>query len=439
MQIYNSFTNKKEEFKTIKPNEVMMYVCGPTVYNYIHIGNARPIVFFDVVKRYFKFKGYKVKYVSNITDVDDKIINKAIEENTTESVIAKRYIDAYWRDYEAVGSIKPDVAPYATEFIDSMLNFISKLIEKGHAYEKDGDVYFRVLSVDNYGVLSNQVTDNLEAGARITVESKKESPLDFTLWKKTENGIKWNSPWGAGRPGWHTECVVMIDSVFGGKIDIHGGGTDLRFPHHENEIAQSMACNNHNLSNTWMHVGRLDFGNVKMSKSLGNVVWVSELVKQYNFNVFRLMILNANYRQPISYSEELMLQSKTEYEKIERAYKQAFLKLDLKDGFVNDMDQDIKEQFEMMMDDDFNTPNVLTIVSDIVKKLNVAIRSNNDTLGILFNSLEKILYVLGIKIDCKKLSVEDKSIYVEWENARKNKNFELADELRVKLVENGVL
>ena len=439
MQIYNSLTNKKEEFKTIVPNEVSMYVCGPTVYNYIHIGNSRPVIFFDVVKRYFQYKGYKVTYASNITDVDDKIIQKAIENNCTEAEITKKYIDAFWEDVKSLGSKRPDVTPYATEFIQPMIDFIQSLIDKGHAYEKDGDVYFRVLSIDNYGQLSNQRTEALEMGARISIEDKKESPLDFTLWKKTNEGIKWNSPWGMGRPGWHTECVVMIDSVFGHKIDIHGGGTDLKFPHHENEIAQSVACNNHSLANFWMHVGRLDFNNEKMSKSLGNVVWVKELLKEYHPNAFRMLILNTNYRQPINYTVDLMNQFKAEYEKLERSYRQAFVYLDINDLFNDLVDNDVMKLFEQYMDDDFNTANVSTIISDLLKKMNVALRNKNEELQVLFNTLKVILDCLGIDIPLKRFSKEDKDVYFEWENARKNKDFGKADELRGILVSKGLL
>ena len=439
MKIYNSLTNKKEEFKTIKPNEVSMYVCGPTVYNYIHIGNSRPVIFFDVVKRYFEFIGYKVTYASNITDVDDKIIQKAIKENVSENEITEKYIEAYWNDVHKLGSNRPDVTPHATDFIVQMIDFINDLINKGHAYEKDGDVYFRVLSVKDYGMLSNQRTDNLESGARISVGEKKESPLDFTLWKKTNEGIMWDSPWGKGRPGWHTECVVMIDSVFNNKIDIHGGGSDLKFPHHENEIAQSIACNNHNLSNTWMHVGRLDFNNEKMSKSIGNVVWAHELLEIYPPNAFRMLILNTNYRQPINYTTELMNQFKNEYEKIERMYRQAFISLDLKDAFTKKVNDEIINQFKEYMDDDFNTANVITIIYDLAKKINGFIRNKSLELGIYFNTLKTILDVLGIKIEANRLSPSDKEIYLSWEEARINKDFIKADELRKVLVEKGLL
>ena len=268
LKIYNSLTNKIEEFKPIDGKNVNMYVCGPTVYDYIHIGNARPVIFYDMMARYLRFCGYNVTYASNITDVDDKIINKAIASNKTEKEIATIYENAYFEAVKKVGSNKPDLIPHATDYINEMINFIDELIKKGYAYESDGDVFFRVSKLADYGILSNQNRDELDSGARISVNEKKESPLDFALWKKTDVGIKWDSPFGAGRPGWHTECVVMNHNLFNDKLDIHGGGMDLKFPHHENEIAQSKALYNNNLANYWIHVGRLDLAGEKMSKSL---------------------------------------------------------------------------------------------------------------------------------------------------------------------------
>ena len=275
--IYNSLTNKVEEFKPINGNKVNMYVCGPTVYGYIHIGNARPVIFYDMLRRYLAFSGYDVTYASNITDVDDKIINKAISENTTEKVVAKMFEDAYWDSVERVGSSKPDLIPHATDYINEMIELIEDLIQKGYAYVSSGDVFFRVSKIKDYGCLSNQQIEELNSGARISVDDKKENPLDFALWKKTEVGIKWDSPFGSGRPGWHTECVVMNHKLFGDVIDIHGGGMDLKFPHHENEIAQAEAAYGSHLAKYWIHVGRLDLNGVKMSKSLGNVIYVKDI------------------------------------------------------------------------------------------------------------------------------------------------------------------
>lgn len=439
MKIYNSVTNKLQEFTPCKENEISMYVCGPTVYNYVHIGNMRPVIFFDVVRRYFEFKGYKVTYASNVTDVDDKIINKAMAENVSEEEIAKRFEEAFFNDVENAGSKKPHEIPHATAYIPEMITFISKLIDKGYAYEKDGDVYFRVTKIDNYGVLSNQEIKDLESGARISVEEKKENPLDFTLWKKTNEGIKWESPWGLGRPGWHTECVVMSNKIFGPKIDIHGGGVDLKFPHHENEIAQSIALNDNLIAENWMHVGRLDFGTQKMSKSLGNVVWAKDILKNYPYQALRMMILNSNYRSPISYTDETMPYFTGEFEKINRTLHQAFIELDLADKFTNDLDCDIINRFKAEMDNDFNTPNVLTLVYEIIKKINVAIRNKDEYLNVLYNTVITILDCLGINFDYKRLNDEEKSLYNEWLKARKDKNFELADKLRASLVEKNIL
>ena len=277
LRIYNSLTNKMEEFIPQNKNKVNMYVCGPTVYNYIHIGNARPVIFYDMLRRYLEFCGYEVNYASNITDIDDKIINKAIEENKTEKEISTFFENQYFKDCQTVGSQKPKLIPHATEYIPDMVNFIDELIKKGYAYEIDGDVFFRVSKIEDYGCLSNQVKEDLESGARIDINDKKESPLDFALWKKTDKGIKFESPFGLGRPGWHTECVCMNHRLFGDTLDIHGGGMDLKFPHHENEIAQCEALYHHHLAKYWIHVGRLDLKGEKMSKSLGNVIYVKDI------------------------------------------------------------------------------------------------------------------------------------------------------------------
>lgn len=439
MKIYNSVTNKIEEFNPIKEGSVSMYVCGPTVYNYVHIGNMRPVIFFDVVRRYFEYRGYNVVYASNVTDVDDKIINKAMSENVSEEVIAKKFEEAFFEDVKNAGSKVPHEIPHATAYIPEMIEFISKLIEKGYAYEADGDVYFRVTKIKNYGILSNQEINDLESGARISVEEKKENPLDFTLWKKTNEGIKWESPWGLGRPGWHTECVVMNNKIFGPKIDIHGGGVDLKFPHHENEIAQSIALNDNYIADYWMHVGRLDFGTQKMSKSLGNVIWAKDILKEYPYQALRMMILSSNYRSPISYNNDTMPYFTGEFEKINRTLKQAFTTLDLNDNFVNVVDEELNNRFINEMDNDFNTPNVITLVYEIIKKINVAIRNKDTALNVLYNTCITILDVLGIGFDFKRMNDEEKSLYNKWLEARKNKDFESADKYRVELSERGLI
>lgn len=437
MQLYNSITNKKEEFNPINENKVNMYVCGPTVYNYIHIGNARPVVFFDIVKRYLEFSGYEVTYASNITDVDDKIINRAIDEKKTEKEIVNFFAKQYFTDCHNVGSKSPDIIPYATQYIDQMICFIGMLIDKGFAYEVDGDVYFRISKAKDYGVLSNQNTMDLEAGSRISVESKKENPLDFTLWKKTIDGIKWSSPWGDGRPGWHTECVVMIDDIFKNQIDIHGGGSDLKFPHHENEIAQACALHDHHLAKYWMHVGRLEIDNQKMSKSEGRKIWLKDLLEQYPYQAFRLFMLSSHYRQPINYTDEIMEQYNKEWEKIKTALKQANNFLCVNNINGDDL-LDSVEEFKELMDDDFNTPNVLTLITNVLKKLNANIRAKQDVLA-PFNTLKLILSILGIECELKDLTQEEIGIYKAWEEARKSKDFENADKYRDILVNKGIL
>ena len=440
LKIYNSLTNKLEEFVPINGNKVNMYVCGPTVYNYIHIGNARPVIFFDMLKRYLEFLGYDVTYASNITDVDDKIINKAIAENKTEKEITTFYENAFFEAVNMVGSKRPDLVPHATEYIEDMTSFIQALIDEGYAYEVDGDVYFRVSKINDYGVLSNQVGDDLIEGARINVNNKKENPLDFTLWKKTSDGIKWDSPFGAGRPGWHTECVVMNKKLFGGEIDIHGGGMDLKFPHHENEIAQSHALYHNHLAKYWMHVGRLDLGGQKMSKSLGNCIYVKDLNDNKEGMILRSLILFSPYRSMIMYGEELVSQYTKEYEKWVRAYKQALYELQYQNN-TNDSicDNDI-EMFKEYMNQDFNVQNVLILINQIIKDVNTSLRAKNfDLLATKVNTLKVILDVLGIDLFVNKMNEEELEVYKKWMEARLAKDFQSADIYRNKLVEWKVL
>ena len=440
LKIYNSLTNKLEEFVPINGNKVNMYVCGPTVYNYIHIGNARPVIFFDMLKRYLEFLGYDVIYASNITDVDDKIINKAIAENKTEKEITTFYENAFFEAVNMVGSKRPDLVPHATEYIEDMTSFIQALIDEGYAYEVDGDVYFRVSKINDYGVLSNQVGDDLIEGARINVNNKKENPLDFTLWKKTSDGIKWDSPFGAGRPGWHTECVVMNKKLFGGEIDIHGGGMDLKFPHHENEIAQSHALYHNHLAKYWMHVGRLDLGGQKMSKSLGNCIYVKDLNDNKEGMILRSLILFSPYRSMIMYGEELVSQYTKEYEKWVRAYKQALYELQYQNN-TNDSicDNDI-EMFKEYMNQDFNVQNVLMLINQIIKDVNTSLRAKNfDLLATKVNTLKVILDVLGIDLFVNKMNEEELEVYKKWIEARLAKDFQSADIYRNKLVEWKVL
>ena len=440
LRFYNSLTNKVEEFIPQNGKKVNMYVCGPTVYNYIHIGNARPVIFYDMMKRYLEFLGYEVTYASNITDVDDKIINKAIEQGKTEEEIAKFYEEQYWNAVEMVGSRKPDLIPHATAYIPEMISFINDLIKDGYAYGNDGDVFFRVGKIKDYGCLSNQVSDDLESGARIAVNDKKESPLDFALWKKTDKGIKWDSPFGAGRPGWHTECVCMNHKLFGEVIDIHGGGMDLKFPHHENEIAQSEAKYHNHLAKYWLHVGRLDLQGEKMSKSLGNVIFVKDLESKKDGMILRSLILFSPYRSIISYSAELKEQYAKEYDKWQRAYKQALYTLqynDIKGSMINESEIN---KFKEFMDDDFNVQNVLTLITDIVKEINVYTRSKDyDNLLLEVNTFKKILDVLGINLFIEEMNEEQLKCYKDWQDARTNKDFAKADIYRAKLLEWNIL
>lgn len=438
--IYNSLTNKLEEFKPLNGNKVNMYVCGPTVYGYIHIGNARPVIFYDMMRRYLKFSGYDVTYASNITDVDDKIINKAIEEGKTEKEIATFFENAYWDSVKMVGSEKPDLIPHATEYIPEMINFVQELEKKGYAYQADGDVFFRVNNVKDYGCLSNQVTEDLESGARISVDSKKENPLDFALWKNTDTGIKWDAPFGPGRPGWHTECVVMNHKLFGDVIDIHGGGMDLKFPHHENEIAQAEACYGSHLAKYWIHVGRLDLKGVKMSKSLGNVIYVKNINSTHDGMVLRCLILFSPYRSIIPYSMELFDQYAKEYDKWCRAYKQALYTLQYEGKSTNDVDSADIEAFKKYMDDDFNVQNVLTLVNEIVKSINTTLRAKDyDALAVKVNTLRTIFNVLGINLFVDPMNDEQLDAYKKWQEARINKDFATADIYRAKLTEWNIL
>lgn len=440
LMIYNSLSNKLEEFKPIHPNKVNMYVCGPTVYNYIHLGNARPVVFYDMLKNYLQFLGYDVTYVSNITDVDDKIINQAIAENKTEKEIAGFYEDAFFKATTLIGSKRPDLTPHATEYIPDMINFIKQLIDQGYAYEVDGDVFFRVNKVADYGILSKQVSEELSSGARISVNEKKENPLDFSLWKKTEVGIKWDSPFGSGRPGWHTECVVMNHKIFGQEIDIHGGGMDLKFPHHENEIAQSQALYKNHLAKYWMHVGRLDFEGQKMSKSLHNVILVKDLANTKVGMIMRMVLVFTPYRNNFSYSEEVFNSYEKTFDKWQRAYKQALYLLQLFGIDSASYSEEDINSFTEYMNQDLNVQNVMTLIDTIVKDLNMAIRQKDlDCVSKKFNSLAKILEVLGINLFVNKMTEEQLDVYKLWNNARESKNFELADVYRNKLVEWEIL
>lgn len=445
MKLFNSMSQSIEEFQPLHEHEVHMYVCGPTVYNYPHIGNARPIVVFDTLKRCFQAIGYNVKMVSNYTDVDDKIIKAAKECGVSEAEITEKFIDAYNKDRLSLHAMMPDAAPKVTETMDAIIAFIKLLVDKGHAYEIEGDVYFRVNSVEQYGSLSNQQIEDLMVGARIDENSKKENPLDFTLWKKTEEGIKWDSPWSVGRPGWHTECVVMINQEFGGEhtIDIHGGGMDLKFPHHENEIAQSRAAYGTPIANYWVHNGMVNIDGEKMSKSLGNVIWAKDMIASIGGNVLRWVMLSAHYRAPLNINEEAIETAKKELNRVATAMKQAYVKLSLADAEVGEAyDKAQFAPFLEAMEDDMNTPNAFAAAFETVKVLNQALRQRDvdvDTIASLLRTLEKMMEVLGIDIPRLVMSEEDKQLHRDWKAAVKEKDFETADKYRAQLIEKGIL
>ena len=436
MKIYNSYTNSLEEFKPIKPNEVSMYVCGPTVYNYVHIGNMRPCITFDMVANYFKYLGYKVTYASNFTDVNPKIIDAAKELGITEREVADKFIKAYLDDLESYNCVDVDIHPRVIDNMDNIINFVSKLIEKGYAYENDGDVYFRVRKVKEYGTLSNQHIEDLESGARVEVDPKKEDPLDFALWRKTTEGEQFKSPWGMGIPGWHTECVVMINNLFGDKIDIHGGGVDLKFPHHENEIAQSEAQNNNNLANYWMHNGHINVDGIKMSKSLGNFIFAKDFIKMYSPNIVKIAMFKTHYRLPFNITDDLFNEAKIIDEKLKTVLKQAVIKMQLESIPYNQIKRD--ENIETIMNEDFNTPNLITYLSDLIKELNNNIR-NNTEISQTYDKINLINQILGLYYDLPILNKEDIELYNKWLLARSNKNYEEADKLRSILVSKNIL
>jgi len=444
MKIYNTYSNTLEDFLPIHEGKVNMYVCGPTVYNYIHIGNARPVIFFDTVRRYFEHRGFEVKFVSNFTDVDDKIITKALELEVVEKEVSEKFIAAFLEDVERVNSSTDYIKPKVTEYMDKIIHYIELLVDKGYAYEVEGDVYFRVKYVENYGALSNRNIEDLISGARIEINNKKENPLDFTLWKKTSVGIQFDSRFGKGRPGWHTECVAMIDDIFGEKIDIHAGGSGLMFPHHENEIAQSLVLNHHSIANYWMHNGLLNINSSKMSKSEGEVVLVKDLT--VDTNAFRLFTLSTQYRAPINFSDESLAVYENEWEKIQRIYKAIYLKLDLADMIYANakIDPDlllIYKHFLTAMENDFNTPNAITALQDLTKKANQLSRSKTEfeVLLSVLKVYDDFFAVLGLKVDISPLSKEDKEVYKNWQQARVDKDFAAADKYRAILQEKGIM
>ncbi len=443
IKIYNSLSNKIEPFIPLKKGEVSMYVCGPTVYNYPHIGNMRPVVVFDVLRKFLTYVGYKVTYVSNFTDVDDKIIKEAKKENKTEKELTEFYIQEFKKATRAIGSDIPSITPKVTEYINKIISYVDNLVKIGAAYVIDGDVYFRVNKIKDYGSLSGINIDDLIVGARIEENSQKESPLDFALWKKTSEGINWPSPWGNGRPGWHTECCVMIDTIFPEHyIDIHGGGYDLKFPHHENEIAQSEATHGNKIAKYWIHNAFINFGNEKMSKSLGNVVYAKDMIEKYGGPVTRLVILSAHYRQPVNFTEETVNAAIQEVNKMSMAIKQIALKLQSNDVNLSEGKPTYIECFLSSLADDLNTANALSEMYEVIKKGNQLVRSKEVDLVDLNNilkTLEDMFSILGLDIKYVKMTENDKKLYQKYLESRENKNFEQSDILRQELIDLGIM
>lgn len=447
MRLFNTLTNKKEEFKPIEEGKVSIYICGPTVYNHAHIGNTRPMIVFDVLRRTFEYLGNDVTFVSNYTDVDDKIIKAAKAEGITEKELTDKYIKAY-EDVRAGLNIEdPTYKPRVTETMPEIIDFIQALIDKGYAYEVDGDVYFRVTKVKEYGMLSGIKVEDLIAGASdrtLSVDDKKkESTTDFALWKKTNEGIQFDTPWSKGRPGWHTECVVMINKLFkDGKIDIHGGGQDLKFPHHENEIAQSMAYNGHPIANYWMHNQMINIDGEKMSKSLGNVLWAKDLIVEFGCNVFKWLMLSTHYRNPLNMTDDVIAGVRKEVSKVENATKNASLYLQVNHVPAHDYKKETVDAMVNALEDDLNTSLALTQVLDQVKVLNQVMRvreKDNDVIATEYVTLVKMGDVLGFLFEGTKLSEEDIALYEQWNAYKKEKNFDEADRVRKELTERGIL
>ena len=451
MKVFNTLSRAKEEFVPVDKNEVKIYACGPTVYNYIHIGNARPLCVFDVLRRYLEYRGYNVKFVQNFTDVDDKIIKRANEENSTFEEIAQKYIDEFWIDAHGLNFKDATVHPKATENIDEIIKIIKSLEKKGYAYAVDGDVYYRTLKFKGYGKLSHQPIDDLKSGARIAVGDKKEDPLDFALWKAAKEGEPyWDSPWGKGRPGWHIECSAMNRKYLGNTIDIHCGGQDLIFPHHENEIAQSEAANDAPFSKYWMHNGYINVDNVKMSKSLGNFKTVREIAEVYGYEVIRYFLISSHYRSPINYSLDIIEQCKSALERL-------YTCRDSLDFAIKNADKDIKddeeimtlinsrkEQFIKALDDDLNTADGIAAIFDLVSDINTKIINKEVSENVCkaaASMFDELCGVLGIVYNRKSNDIDDeiRSLIDKRQQARANKDWATADAIRDELKAKGII
>ncbi|WP_200816520.1 cysteine--tRNA ligase [Salirhabdus sp. Marseille-P4669] len=451
IQLFNTLTRKKETFKPIEEGKVRMYVCGPTVYNYIHIGNARPAIVFDTVRRYLEYVGYEVKYVLNFTDVDDKIIKVANELGEEVPQLAERFINAYKEDIHAFHVKEADHHPRVTETMDDIIAFIKGLIDKGYAYEAEGDVYFKTRAFESYGKLSHQSVDELRVGARIDVGEKKSDPLDFVLWKQAKpNEISWDSPWGKGRPGWHIECSTMAKKYLGDTIDIHAGGQDLTFPHHENEIAQSEALNGKSFANYWMHNGYININNEKMSKSLGNFVLVHDIIKEHDPNVLRFFMLSVHYRHPINYSNSLLESAKNGLDRI----KTTITNLEHRQHSSTDLTEnnevwldklhEHKQRFFDEMNDDFNTANAISVLFDLAREGNLYLQerhTSSDVIEQFLQAFHDLLGILGVVFEQENelLDEEIEQLIAKRIEARKNKDFALADQIRDELKEKNII
>ncbi|WP_294775753.1 cysteine--tRNA ligase [uncultured Eubacterium sp.] len=450
MKIFNTMSRRKEEFIPVDPNEVKIYACGPTVYNFIHIGNARPLCVFDVLRRYLEYRGYNVKFVQNFTDVDDKIIKRANEENSTFEEISEKYIKEFWTDAHGLNFKDATVHPKATENIDEIIEIIKTLEEKGYAYAVDGDVYYRTLKFKDYGKLSHQPIDDLQSGARIAVGDKKEDPLDFALWKAAKEGEPyWDSPWGKGRPGWHIECSAMNKRYLGNTIDIHCGGQDLIFPHHENEIAQSEAANGCMFSKYWMHNGYINVDNVKMSKSLGNFKTVREIADVYGYEVIRYFLISSHYRSPINYNLEIIEQCKSALERLYNCRESLDFAIKNAKSDIAD-DEEIlaliagrKEQFINSMDDDLNTADGISAVFDLVSDINTKIINKEVSKNVCQKAadmFDELTGVLGLVYNRKSNDINDdiEKLIEERQQARANKDWATADRIRDELKAQGI-
>ena len=453
MKIFNTMTRSKEEFKPLEEGKVKMYVCGPTVYNYIHVGNARPFIIFDTLRRYLEYRGYDVTFVQNFTDVDDKIIKRGHEEGIAPEEIAQKYIKEYFVDADGLGIKRASVHPQVTENIEQIIEFVKELEDKGYAYAVNGDVYFDTQKFEGYGKLSGIKQEELEAGSRIEINDQKKHPMDFVLWKaKKEGEPGWTSPWGEGRPGWHIECSVMSRRYLGDTIDIHAGGQDLKFPHHENEIAQSEARSGKTFSNYWMHNEYININNEKMSKSKGNFFTVRDISKLYDLEVVRLFMLSTHYRNPINFSDEILNQSKAGLERLYNAKERVeFIISKLNDNAENADELKLEEElnsfrqrFIEAMDDDLNTADALSIIFELARFMNSNVNENstkefaNKVLG-EFNELTGVLNVVNKKHEEDMLDEEIEALIQKRTDAKKNKDFKLADQIRNELLEKGIV